>query len=407
MSCKERNSQMKIARKLLLVMVVTSLSLIGCNSGQTISQPSEQGPILIGGALCETGIQAYLDEPGMRGAQLAVEELNKQGGILGRKVEFVNIDGKSDPAVVEKAAEELVKRGAVAIIAPADFDFGSPASKVAQRAGLVGISTAASSPLYSSTVLGDKQFTLSMWNTTMGATAAEYAYKDRGWKTVYVVTDDFISYTTSLSQYFIEHFKSLGGTVIAEDHYTQGNGDFSAQLQRIQALPTQPDFLYFSSYMPDLAMMIQIVRDAGINLPIVGGDSYDDPGFFNTLGSKYGNDIFFVTHSWMGAEATQGMSRFLQLYETKYGAPPDTSFVATGWDVIMVLAQAMEKAQTTDGAAVAKAMENIEFTLLTGKLNWSAAEKGHEPNIEAALVQIQNGKPAFIGWGKPENLPAP
>ncbi len=154
-------------------------------------------------------------------------------------------------------------------------------------------------------------------------------------------------------------------------------------------------------------MMIQTVRDAGIDLPIVGGDSYDDPGFFNTLGPKYGNDIFFVTHSWMGAEATQNMSHFLQLYETKYGTPPETSFVATGWDAIMVLAQAMEKAKTTDGAAVATAMESTEFTLLTGKLQWSTADTGHEPDIEAALVQIQNGKPAFIGWGKPENLPAP
>jgi branched-chain amino acid transport system substrate-binding protein len=392
--------------KISLLIIVLSLLLAGCGQ-QTNSQPIEQGPILIGGVLCETGIQAYLDEPGLRGAQLAVEQLNKQGGILGRQVEFINIDGQSDPKIVEKGAEDLVEKGVVAIIAPADFDFGSPASKVAQRAGLVGISTGASSPLYSSSVLGDKQFTLSMWNTTMGAAAAEYAYKDRGWKTAYVVTDDFLSYTTSLSQYFIEHFKNLGGTVIAEDHYTQGDGDFSAQLGRIQALQPQPDFLYFSSYMPDLAMMIRMVRDAGIQLPVVGGDSYDDPGLFSTLGPKYGNDIFFVTHTWMGPEATQDMSHFLQVYKTKHGEAPDTAFVATGWDVIMVLAQAMEEAKTTDGAEVSKAMENLQFTLLTGKLDWSTAEKGHEPDIEAALVQIQNGKPSFIGWGKPENLPVP
>lgn len=397
---------MKTIWKSMFLILIMSLALFGCGN-QTSAQPVETGPILIGGVLCETGIQAYLDEPGVRGAQLAVEELNKQGGILGRKVEFVNIDGQSDPELVEKGAEELVKQGAVAIIAPADFDFGSPASKVAQRAGLVGISTGASSPLYSSTVLGDKQFTRSMWNTTMGATAAEYAYKDNGWKTVYVVTDDFLSYTTSLSQYFIAHFKSLGGTVIAEDHYTQGDGDFTAQLERIQALDPQPDFLYFSSYMPDLAMMVQMVRDAGIDLPIIGGDSYDDPGFFSALGPVYGNDIFFVTHSWMGPEATQEMGYFLQLYKAKHGDDPDTAFVATGWDAIMILAQAMEQAKTTDGAEVAKAMENLQFTLLTGKLDWSPADQGHEPDIEAALVEIQNGAPSFIGWGKPENPPAP
>lgn len=397
---------MKTNWKISSFLIILSLVLLGC-SNQTSAQPVETGPILIGGVLSETGIQAYLDEPGIRGAQLAVEELNKKGGILGRKVEFVNIDGQSDPELVEKGAEDLVKQGAVAIIAPADFDFGSPASKVAQRAGIVGISTGASSPLYSSTVLGDKQFTRSMWNTTMGATAAEYAYKDKGWKTVYVVTDDFLSYTTSLSQYFIAQFKSLGGTVIAEDRYTQGDGDFTDQLERIKALEPQPDFLYFSSYMPDLAMMIQVVRGAGIDLPILGGDSYDDPALFSTLGPKYGSDIIFVTHSWMGPEATQEMSYFLQVYEAKYGESPDTAFVATGWDVIMILAQAMEEAKTTEGARVAKAMEDLQFTLLTGKLDWSSADQGHEPDIEAALVELQNGKPSFIGWGKPENLPAP
>jgi branched-chain amino acid transport system substrate-binding protein len=67
----------------------------------------------------------------------------------------------------------------------------------------------------------------------------------------------------------------------------------------------------------------------------------------------------------------------------------------------------MEEAKTTDGAQVSKAMEDMEFTLLTGKLDWSTAEKGHEPDIEAALVQIQDGNPSFIGWGKPENPPAP
>src|SRR5512144_480029 len=100
---------MKTIWKSSLLLIILSLLLIGCGN-QPASEPVvEQGPILIGGVLCETGIQAYLDEPGLRGAQLAVEELNKQGGILGRKVELINIDGKSDPEIVEKGAEELVK----------------------------------------------------------------------------------------------------------------------------------------------------------------------------------------------------------------------------------------------------------------------------------------------------------
>ena len=148
--------------------------------------------IVIGGALSMTGIQAPLDTPGFNGAQVAVKYLNDNGGVLGKQIEFINIDGKSDPVTVGNVAVELIDKGAELIVAPCDFDFGGPASREAQSAGLVGISTCASDPLYSSWSLGDKQFTLSMWNTTMGAVAADYAVKEKGWKTAYVVTDQCV-----------------------------------------------------------------------------------------------------------------------------------------------------------------------------------------------------------------------
>ena len=126
-----------------------------------------------------------------------MDEINKKGGVLGKQLELINLDGKSDPVTVGNVAVQLIDQGAKAIIAPSDFDFGGPASREAQKAGIVGISPAASSPLYGSKALGDKQFTMSMWNTTMGAAAAQYA-REQGWKTAYVVTDDFIHYTKDL-----------------------------------------------------------------------------------------------------------------------------------------------------------------------------------------------------------------
>ena len=363
-------------------------------------------PVIIGASLTLTGIQAPFDEPGLRGANLAVEELNKTGGILGRQVELVNLDGKSDPVVVGNNAIQLIERGAVAIIAPCDFDFGSPASREAQTAGLVGISTCASSPLYSSTNLGDKQFTLSMWNTTMGSAAAEYAFKEKGWKTAYVVTDTFIDYTKSLSRYFIDSFKHAGGEVFGEDTYAQGAQDFSAQLQRIQALPAQPDVYFVSSYQPDLGTIIRAMRGAGITAPIFGGDSYDDPQLVKTLADQ-GTDVFFITHTFATPDAGPNMQAFLDLWQAKYGEPPDTAFVATGWDTVNILAQAMEKAGSTDGAAIAKAMEDLQFDLLTGKLDWSDAAGGHEPNKETVVVEITQGSTKFLGWFLPEYLPKP
>lgn len=368
---------------------------------------AQDDKIVLGGALCLTGVQAPLDTPGFRGAQVAIKELNDNGGILGKPVEFINVDGKSDPVVVGNAAVELIDDGADVIIAPCDFDFGGPASREAQEAGLVGISTCASDPLYSSWSLGDKQFTLSMWNTTMGATAAEYAIEERDWKTAYVVTDQFIAYTKSLSKYFVEHFEALGGEILLEDTYTNGDMDFSAQLARLQALDEKPDVIFVSSYGQDIGMIIRSLREVGYDAPILGGDSYDDPAMIEALGSRLGNDIYFVTHTWMGEEGHPDMPRFVELYTEMFSEEPDTSFVATGWDVVMMLAEAIEAAGTTEGAALAKALEEGEFDLLTGKLTYRSADEGHAPDKAAVLVEIQGGKTSFIGWRQPKNPPTP
>jgi branched-chain amino acid transport system substrate-binding protein len=410
---------------ILAGLLIASMLLAACASSQATQAPSGGGStaapaattapsaggsgdtILIGGALCLTGIQAPLFEPAVRGAQLAVDEVNKNGGILGKKVSFVNLDGKSDPVTVGNVAVQLIDQGAKAIIAPSDFDFGGPASREAQKAGLVGISPAASSPLYGSKALGDKQFTMSMWNTTMGAAGAEFAYNEKGYRTGYVVTDTFIDYTKSLSRYFIEHFKTLGGTILFEDTYVQGAQDFSAQLARIQALPKMPDFIYISSYMPDLGTIIRTIREAGITVPILGGDSYDDPGLFQAVGPQYGNDIYFTTHSWVVRGASPAMDHFLDVYQAKYGGMPDAMWVVTGWDVVNILTQAMTKAGTTDGAAMAKAMESTQYDLLTGHLSWEPADKGHETHKESAIVGIKDGKTYFIEWLMPKSQPAP
>lgn len=384
----------------LAILVALSLVLTACGAA------GQEDTIKIGAALCLTGIQAPLDEPALKGAQLAVEEINKKGGVLGKQLELINLDCKSDPVTTGNVAIQLIDQGADAIIAPSDFDFGGPASREAQKAGLVGISPAASSPLYGSDALGDKQFTMSMWNTTMGAAAAQHA-REQGWDTAYVVTDDFIQYTKDLGEYFTLAWEDGGGTIVYQEKYTQGAADFSAQLARMKALPEQPDFYYISSYMPDLGLIIRTMREAGITAPIIGGDSYDDPGLFQAIGPEYGNDIVFATHTWVSPDTSPQMAEFLQAYEAKFGGPPEAMWAATGWDVVNILAGAMEKAGTTDGAAMAKAMEENTWDLLTGNLDWEPADKGHETHKQAAMVRLVNGVPEFLGWLLPASQPAP
>jgi branched-chain amino acid transport system substrate-binding protein len=398
------------SKRVYQVLVSATVLLAACGGQEApapgeAARPGEGEPIVIGGIFNRTGWMAAYDEPPRSAAFLAVDVLNERGGILGRPVELIEIDGKTDPAVVGTASRQLIEQGAQLIIAPCDFDIGAPASQAAQEVGLVGTSTCASSPLYGSEVLGDLQFTASVWNNNMAGAAAEWAFNEKGWRTAAVVTDSAYEYTQSLGDLFKEAWQSLGGEIVSDDSYTAGDEDFSAQIGRIQSLPEQPDVIYISGVSPELATILRQVRSAGIETPLMGGDTYDDAQLWKALGPDLGNELYFATHSWLGPEAGGDMEEFLALYEEEYGEPPVAGFTAMGWDVVMVYAQAVEAAGTTDGPAVAAKMEELEFDLLSGHLDWSSAEEGHFPNKEVAMVQLQGAEPSFIGWVAPENPP--
>ena len=367
----------------------------------------EGEPITIGAVFNATGWMAAYDQPPRSAALLALDDINSKGGVLGRELKLIELDGKTDPATVGNATRQLIEQGAQVLMAPCDFDIGAPTSQAAQEAGLVGVSTCATSPLYGSEALGDKQFTVGMWNNIMGAAMAEYGYQELGWKTAYIVVDTSIDYSVSLGDYFGEHFESLGGQVLGRDTFTAGDEDFSAQIQRIKALSEEPDVLYITGVMPDLGIILRQVRAAGIETPMAGGDTYDDTELFKLLGSDLGNNLYMATHSWLGPEVGGEMTRFIDLYTAEYGDPPVSAFIVMGWDTVKVLAQAIEKAGTTEGAAVAKAMEDMQFDLLSGQLDWTSAAEGHQPLKAAAIVQVQGGKPSFLGWARPASPPAP
>lgn len=398
----------KRAFNLLLVamLAITMIGAVGCRRAESEEAATAEGDtILIGGAMSVTGIQASIDAPALEGITIAVNEINAAGGIDGKMVEFMNMDSKSDAATSAEVGKQLIDQGAVAIIVSSDYDFGGPAARAAQEAGIVGISPTASSPLFGSEMLGDKQFTLSMWNTTMGSAMAEYA-SEAGYKTVYVITDDFIDYTKSLSRYFVESFEKLGGTVLKEDVFSQGKVDTAALIAHYKALPENPDFIYLSSYMPDLGTIIKEFRTAGISLPIYGGDAYDDPALFELLGSELGNDIVWDTHSFVSEGAAPGFDAYNELYKAKYGADVEAPWSLAGYDAANVLIQAIKEVGTS-GAAMAKYMEDTTFQLMTGTLDWSDAAGGHEPNKSAAIVKLEKGEPKFIEWRAPAYLPAP
>lgn len=385
-----------------VLAIVLAMALMVPLSVSLPVRAQDEGPIILGAPVNLTDWMAGYDVPALEGAKLAVKQINEAGGVLGRQLQIIELDGQTDPVVVGNVARELIDQGAEAILAPCDFDFGgAAASQAAQEAGLVGVSFCASSPLFGSATLGDKQFTLSMWNQTMSAAAAQFGIEEQGWTTAATIIDQGTEYTQSLGDYFVATWEHLGGEIVSEDTYQLGDMTAAAQAQTILDLDEQPDVIFISANMPDYGGIIADIRSAGITAPIMGGDSMDTREFYEVLGTELGHDIFISTHSFIGPEAGPAMETFIADFEAEYGSPPGVAFAAMGFDTVMVLADAIERAGTTEGAALAAAMVNTEYDLLSGKLTWSDAASGHVPDKEAFILEVVDGKPTFIMRLKP------
>lgn len=403
-----KKALMGVAAFAALAMGLTACGADPTAEEDTAAAESETNgsEILIGGSLNLDGEQSAYDALILEGIEVAFAEANENGGVLGKQIVWENLNGASDTTTIANNAEILLERGAEAFIAPADFDYGSPAARAAQDAGIVGISPGATSPSYGSDMLGDKQFTIGYWNTAMGAAAAEWAYNEQDFRNAYVVTYDGLDYTESLSRYFIESWENAGGNIVAEDIYS-GGGDFSAQLQRLRGVADEVDVIYISVYNPDLAQFIREIRASGIDTMILGGDGYDGPELSESLGEEFGNNIYYVTHAFLSEDANPNIPTFIDTFTEQTGAAPLSILEALGYDTATALIQAIEAAGTTEGEALAQQMTDMEFDLLSGKLTWASAEDGHEPQKETAIVYLEEGQPVFDKWFKPEWTPEP
>jgi branched-chain amino acid transport system substrate-binding protein len=171
------------------------------------------GPIKIGAIYNLTGAQASLDVPSTNGAMLAIKEINAAGGLLGRPVELVLYDGKTDAATISNAATKLTESDQViAMLGFSDSDQTLAAAPIAAKAGVVFVTSGATSPKLPEQV-PDYLYMACFGDNVQAAAGAEYAHNTLGAKTAYLLIDKDMEYTLLLGKYFKERFTELGGNV--------------------------------------------------------------------------------------------------------------------------------------------------------------------------------------------------
>ncbi|TIW69899.1 MAG: amino acid ABC transporter substrate-binding protein, partial [Mesorhizobium sp.] len=205
----------------------------------------DQKEILIGAATSFSGWMAAFDVNPTRAAELAVEDINAKGGVLGKKLRLVQIDTKTDQALTAKAAQELVGQGVPMLMTACDFDSGAPAALVAQQSNILAISSCGADIKYGNMTVGKDVFTMASDAAATGAIMADWATKKMGWKKAYVLLDTFIEYDKSLCRGFVDRFKQLNGDagIVLQDTFKNADVSVAAQISRYNALTEKPQLM--------------------------------------------------------------------------------------------------------------------------------------------------------------------
>ncbi len=350
---------------------------------------------------------ASLDVPAANGSKLAVKQINAAGGVLGRQIQFVLYDGKTDSATNGNIATQLVNSDkVVAIVGNTDSDSALAIGPIAQAAGIPYLTAGATSPQLPSQV-GDEMFLEPFGDNVQAAAGAEFAVNVLKGKTAWLFWDKGAEYTTLLSKYFKARYVELGGKIVLEDTYTQGDTDFSAQITRLKAMTPQPAILYVAALQAsDAGAIAKQIRDAGITLPMVGGDGYDGPELVG-VGGKGAENVFFSTHSLMDAKNGDAkMKSFIAEYNKEYGHDPESAFAALGYDAVYLMVDAIKRAGSVSSKAIRDALAATRgFIGVTGAVTYQPGQR--IPQKTVTIVAIKNGVYTLGALVVPQKVPAP
>lgn len=377
-------------RKLVIGLVAVAALATGW-----VKTTAAADEVTIGFAIAQSGWMSAYDGPPLNGAMMAIEDYNAEGGILGKQVRAVVADTKTDTVEGAKAGAEVIAKGAQFVAVSCDYDMGAPAATVANDNKIIAISFCASDAKMGVQGIGPYVFSLEIYGQGEGAVGAAYAWK-RGWRKGYALLDASIEYNKSVCDGFLEYWATLGGTMVGADTFMQEDASIASQITRYKeaaASGGEPEVMVLCSYIPGAASAIRQIRAAGINVPIIGGDSMDGdywvesvPGLSEhyavTFGSKWGDDV------------RADVNAFFERYRAKFGEP-ESSFPLNGYSLVQAIKIAAERAGSLETEAVLAELN--KFT--KQPLLWGETTFTPETHIDLVhpmtVVQIQNGKGSF------------
>lgn len=348
-----------------------------------------QDKIKIGALYNVTGGMSSLDGPSLKGAQLALKQINAGGGLLGQQVELIAPDGKTDQQETAKAAQRVLSEGVVAGIGQSDTTFVMAGAPLFQEKGIPFVTSGATHPELPKWV-GNFMFMTPFGDDDQSFAIADYTFDKLGAKRVAVWTDNSMDFTKALSAFFTQRFKEKGGEIVGTDVFMMGDTDFSAQIARLAAIDPQPDAVFVSAIPSEAGLSVKQIREQGLTMPIVSGDGFDTELVATVPGPELANDVYFSTHTYRADDRPE-VKKFIEDYKAEYGIEPENAFAPLGYDAMMLVADAIKRANSAEPAKIRDALaETRGFKGVTGEIGYT--RENMVPPKPVSVISVKNGE---------------
>ena len=383
---------MKKMHKFLSVACIGMLlatALTGCGGDKKGSGDT----IKIGGNLEMTGGSASYGKSAQNGIKLAIDAANANGGVLGKKLELVVADNKSEAAEATNAMQKLIAQDKViAVIGPNLSSASIAATSINTSAKVLAITPMGTNPNVTVDKDGktkDFMFRACFIDPFQGTVMATFAKDNLKAKNVAILIDNSSDYAKGLAQFFKAAFTKGGGNIAAEESYLQKDTDFKATLTKIKA--SNPDMIYIPGYYQEVGMIVKQAREMGLNVPMAGGDGWDSAKLPEIASKAALNNTYFSS-LYSPDDDSKLNKDFVAAYQKAYNEKPDV-FAALAYDSALLVINAIKSANAVDTVKIKDAMaKTAGFTGVSGNVTFN---EQHNPVKSAVIIEYKDGAQVF------------
>lgn len=344
--------------------------------------------ILVGHYGSMTGPTATFGISTDNGIKLAIDEANAKGGVKGKKIKLITLDTEGKSQVAAAVVTRLItQNNVVTVLGEVASSNTKSAAPIAQEHKVPMITP--SSTNTEITKIGDYIFRVCFIDPFQGFVMAKFATENLKAKKAAILRDVKSDYSVELANVFIQEFKKMGGDVVIDQSYQEGDIDFKAQLTQIKS--KNVDVIFIPGYYTDVGLIAQQTRGLGIQAKLLGGDGWDSPKL-NEIGKDSINGSYFSNHYTTETDEVPVLN-FIQKYKERFKETPD-GLAALGYDAARVMIEAMERAPEISPKAIRDEIAKTrDFSGATGKIT---IDDNRNAVKSAVVVEVQGDKRKFV-----------